>query len=229
MGPFRILSFTLVLGLVALSHSENTDERLFLNINDPGHPHLDWLSTGIYYMQVVSPIALCYTYGLGSKSNNDSLKHAAYYGFYGLAASLTINQILKASFKRKRPIYALEEAKGRHSNEGFVTDLVPSEKYSMPSLSLTLIGFSAHYFSEITGYKAIWYGYAATLAWSRIYEAGHYPADLLAGVILGTTMAEIFKHFGSTHKNGPSEKMKIGYLSPIFFSGSTGIRYSFNW
>lgn len=100
---------------------------------------------------------------------------------YGL--ELPIYVVLKKLFKRPRPCDLLKN---------FSAHVTPSDKFSLPSghtaAAWLMASIVAHFYPPFALIAYVW---ASLIGLSRILLGVHYPSDVLAGGILGVTIASL--------------------------------------
>lgn len=99
-----------------------------------------------------------------------------------LALAFVINDlILKPLIARARPFYSIDE----------LTTLINAPaSFSFPSGHTNASFAAAFALTRIFGRKGTWsYVLAVLIAFSRCYVGVHYPTDVLAGMVVGTSSA----------------------------------------
>ena len=104
-----------------------------------------------------------------------------YTALLAYAFELPLYWVLKSAFKRQRPCDILN---------GLCSHIRPSDKFSLPSghtaaafLMATLL---AHFYPSIA---PLVYSWASLIGLSRVLLGVHYPSDIIAGGLLGITIA----------------------------------------
>lgn len=97
------------------------------------------------------------------------------------ALELPLYVVLKKSIKRPRPCDFLLNLKSH---------ITPSDKFSLPSghtaAACLMASMVSHYYPA---FALLACGWAAVIGLSRVLLGVHYPSDVVAGMVLGTTIA----------------------------------------
>lgn len=104
-------------------------------------------------------------------------------GLLAFLIELPCFMTLKALIKRDRPFV--------HLNDCHFA-IQPSDKFSMPSghtaAAFLMAGLISQFYME---FSVIAYGWAALIGMSRVVLGVHYPSDILAGALLGSSAVSI--------------------------------------
>ncbi len=99
------------------------------------------------------------------------------------AIELISHGILKKSVRRNRPFERLSE----------IRQLIkPPDQFSFPSghtaAAFVMALLLSHFYPSTT---ALWFGFAGTIGFSRVYNGVHYPGDVFVGMLLGLASGKI--------------------------------------
>ena len=113
-------------------------------------------------------------------------RRAAVQGFASLGLTATVvNVAVKPLARRRRP-------------DRLAGDVPLARHVRMPRSRSFPSGHSAAAFAFATGVGQVSLrALAALLAYSRVHTGVHYPADVLAGALLGTALAQLTTHGGA--------------------------------
>jgi undecaprenyl-diphosphatase len=109
---------------------------------------------------------------------------------------------LKFLIRRDRPLFFLEAASKLSRGPGEVID--PSFPSAHTTFAFMMATLLAHWFPR---YRILFYIGAAFIGWTRIYLNLHYPADVIAGALLGYGITKLFLHF--FHLYGIDKRSKV--------------------
>ncbi len=155
------------------------DRSLLLLARTRGHPR--WAETAIgAYSRTGEHAAIWLGLGLaGAAQSGDYERRRAWLrGVRIVAAAYGVNYAVKVLVRRRRP-----ELRG-------LPPLTPTvSRLSFPSAHATTSFAAARAYSRVAP-PAVLYTAAVVFALSRPYLGVHYPSDVLAGAVLGTTVAE---------------------------------------
>ena len=134
-----------------------------------------WVSkTGDGYLYLILGLTLW-----AFEPDNGSL--FLYTGVVAYALELPLFVMLKKAFKRQRPCDLISNLNAH---------VPPSDKFSLPSGHTTaaflMASLLAHFYPQVTVIVYLW---ASTVGLSRVLLGVHYPSDIIAGALLGLTIA----------------------------------------
>jgi undecaprenyl-diphosphatase len=129
-------------------------------------------------------------------------RRAGFRGFFGLALSSIVGNVLALLMRRKRPDSTDIPTLRRLAR----LPLSPS----FPSRhSASAFGFAAAATLEKPALGAALIPLASAVAYSRVYTGVHYPSDVLAGAALGTGMALLTRHFWPVPPQDPPRSRPV--------------------
>ena len=133
---------------------------------------ISWLGNGVYYAVIL--LALWFTAGSGAPQ-------AIFHFLTTGAVCLALYKALKNKAARPRPFDA---------RPGFHLTVAPLDKYSFPSgHTLHAVGFTLVLSVYAPVLFLISVPFAILVALSRLILGLHYPTDVAAGAVLGSTIA----------------------------------------
>lgn len=171
-----------------LQDAERVDVALYAAIARTPTPTLDGAMARLSHAADYSRLSLASAAVLAATGGRRGRRAAAFgLASVGVAASL-INLAVKPLGHRRRPDRAAEQvAVARHVR--------------MPSSTSFPSGHSAAAFAFATGVGHVLpqaaiplRGLAALVAYSRVHTGVHYPGDVVAGALMGTTLAQLTTH-----------------------------------
>jgi len=172
-----------------LDDAERVDAALYAAIARTPTPTLDTAMARLSQAANFSGLWLASAAGLAGLGGRRGRK-AAVLGMASIGVtSVVVNAAMKPLGRRSRPARAAEEVPlARH---------VP-----MPASTSFPSGHSASAFAFATAVGHVHpqagvplRGLAALVAYSRVHTGVHYPGDVVAGALVGTTMAQLTTHF----------------------------------
>jgi membrane-associated phospholipid phosphatase len=169
------------------------DEQIQKNAPNPG-----WLVTlgtrGSYLgaAYTLIPISAGF-YFLGSKTRNERFREAGLMSFESLINSTIVEEVLKVTTDRDRPLEGTGEGRFFHSpnriNAGF-----PSG-HTINTFALASI--FAHEYHDKLWVKILVYTYAGAVGGARMAADKHFPSDTLAGAAMGWFIGDYI--YGKRH------------------------------
>lgn len=177
---------------------KNTDTQLFLFLNGMHNRFFDVLMWWISYKFTWIPLYLFLIYLLWKKFGKGVFPVLISVAVLIFLSDQVSVQLFKNTVVRYRPCHNLLIKDLIHLQDGcgglygFVSSHAANTFALAMFLSLLLGG------RKFTGMMFLW---AALCSYSRIYLGVHYPADILAGALLGCiTGAAVFRLFSFTQK-----------------------------
>jgi membrane-associated phospholipid phosphatase len=171
-----------------LQDAERVDVAVYAAIAQTPTPTLDRAMARLSHAADYSRLSLASAAVLATVGRRRGRRAAAFgLASVGVAASL-VNLAVKPLGRRRRPDRAAEQ--------------VPVARHvRMPSSTSFPSGHSAAAFAFATGVGHVLppaaiplRGLAALVAYSRIHTGVHYPGDVIAGALIGTTLAQLTTH-----------------------------------
>lgn len=171
-----------------LQDAERIDVAIYAAIAQTPTPTLDRSMARLSHAADYSRLSLASAAILAATGGRQG-RRAATNGLASVAAAASvINLAVKRLGHRRRPDRAARA--------------VPvARRVPMPSSTSFPSGHSAAAFAFATGVGHVLpaaaiplYGLAALVAYSRVHTGVHYPGDVVAGALMGTTLAQITTH-----------------------------------
>jgi membrane-associated phospholipid phosphatase len=171
-----------------LQDAERIDVALYAAVAQTPTPTLDRAMARLSHAADYSRLSLASAVALAATGGRQG-RRAAANGLASVAvAASVINLAVKPLGHRRRPDRAAEE--------------VPLARHvRMPSSTSFPSGHSAAAFAFATGVGHVLppaaiplRAVAALVAYSRVHTGVHYPGDVVAGALMGTTLAQITTH-----------------------------------
>lgn len=163
-------------------NAQNPDIDLAKNINpnQPNSGFLKFTSGSAYFISAAVPLFML---AEGAIAKDHSVKRNAFNAFGPIIIELIISESMKDIFNRKRPV---------ESYPGLIFPYRNVTGRSFPSGHASLVFATA---ANLSIWYKKWYvvapayTYATLVGYSRIYLGVHYPADVIAGSIVGVGSA----------------------------------------
>lgn len=146
-------------------------------------------------------------YFIGTKAGNDRFREAGLMSFEALIDSTILEEVMKVTLDRERPLENTGEGRFFHSpnriNAGF-----PSG-HSINTFALASV--FAHEYHDHLWVKILAYSYATGVALSRLAANRHFPSDTLAGGAMGWFIGDYIyaKRHNSDIDHKPSISQRI--------------------
>lgn len=164
------------------------DSQLFFFINHLPHP---WWAVQIFLVFSFYPLIVWAGIGIVVLLYEQQQKHLWFFLYFILTltvAGLITSAILKPLFQRPRPDISNPQqvviVREKPALVAFAND------YSFPSGHATIAFTGAYLLSKRKrGNLLAFYTFALLTGFSRIYLGKHYPLDVLAGALVGYTIA----------------------------------------
>lgn len=181
--PERRLPIAILLLLVGqlliflLAGGTDISTRVFLSSVDLGLTGLGELISTVMLLVLLAVWALLFAWGTHHRQMLSLIRLAL--GGIGATAAYISSEMLKLTYTRVRPCIAHE----------VTASCPPAENWSFPS-NHTVIAFSVAVAIATAWPRLAWLTVplAAMAGVSRVFAGHHYPHDVLAGAVLGTTV-----------------------------------------
>ena len=120
-------------------------------------------------------------YFAGSKTSNERFREAGMMSFEALISSTIVEEALKVTLARERPLEGTGEGRFFHSPNRI--DASFPSGHAMNTFAMASI--FAHEYHDKLWVKVLAYSYAGIVAGSRLAANKHFPSDVLAGGAMG--------------------------------------------
>jgi undecaprenyl-diphosphatase len=200
--------------------AERVDVALYAAIAQTPTPALDRAMARLSHVADYSQLSLASAAFLATRGRSG--RRAAVHGLasVGVASGL-VNLVAKPLGRRRRP--------DRTAGEVPVTRHVP-----MPSSTSFPSGHAAAAFAFATGVAHVvpsagipLRGLAALVAYSRVHTGVHYPGDVVAGALMGTTLAQLTTHVLDRMATRRSHPVRRRYAGSMFWLTRNRFRGSY--
>jgi len=179
----KSILFFLLVSVIGISHSQNSDIDLLHSINSGNST--SWDNTNKVFSHSMAPVCIAAPVSIfiyGAIKNDSTSKRNSYIITGSLLASTAITMGLKYSISRERP----------YKTYPFIIKKTSGGDPSFPS------GHTSSAFATATSLSMLypkWYVIAPSFLWasvvgySRMELGVHYPSDVLAGAFIGAGSA----------------------------------------
>jgi len=169
------------------------DRTLFLFINELHHPILDGIMIVITSKLIWIPLYLGIIGFLVYRYGKKAITLVLMFVLMIVAVDQFCTQVLKPSFERLRPCHASDLQPYIHTPNGCGGQYGFVSNHAANTFALAMVMFLLfNYRHPKVKWLFLW---TFLISYSRVYLAAHYPADVVAGSIVGGVFAAVFYYF----------------------------------